>query len=117
MVIYTTDVNAVDFLRIEKHKSNGDGEGDQDVQEEVAVNVLGNVINEIRDRLEVAIEVKIETAGANVENEIQEDEIQTITQSEGTQQENIESTKEHAVQHSEQEQLEMMHEPEAENAQ
>ena len=32
---------------------------------------------------------------------MQEDEIQAIIQSEGTQQENIESTEQHAVQHSE----------------
>ena len=43
---------------------------------------------------------------------MQEDEIQAITQSECTQEENIESTEQHVVQHSE-----MMHEPEAENAQ
>ena len=113
--MFPFDVNAVDFSRIVKHKGNGDG--DQDVQEEAAVNVLGNVVNEMGDGLEVAIVVEIETTGANANNEIQEDEIQTITQSEGTQQENMESTEQHAVQHSEQEQAEIMHEPEAENAQ
>ena len=83
-----------------KHKGNGDGngEGDQDVQEEAAVNILGNVTNEMGDGLEVAIEVKIETTGANAENEMQEDDIEAITQSEGTQQENIESTEQHVVQ-------------------
>ena len=117
--IFPFDVNAVDFSRIMKHKGDGDGngEGDQDVQEEVAIHILGNVVNEMGDGLEVAIEVEIETTGANAENEMQEDEIQTITQSEGTQQENIESTEQHAKQHSEQEQVEMMHELEAENAQ
>ena len=101
--IFPFDVSVVDFLRIVKHKGDGDGdgEGDQDVQEEAAVNVLGDVINEMGDGLEVAIEVKIETTGANAKNEIQEDEIQTITQSEGTQQENMESTEQRAVQHSE----------------
>ena len=113
--IFPFDVSVVDFSRIVKHK--GDGEGDQDVQEEAAVNVLGNVINEMGDGLEVAIEVEIETTGANAKNEIQEDEIQTITQSEGTQQENMESTEQHAGQHSKREQAEMMHELEAENAQ
>ena len=99
--IFPFDVNAVDFSRIVKHKGDGDGngEGDQDVQEEAAVNVLGNVVNEMGDGLEVTIEVKIETKGANAKNKIQEDEIQTITQSEGTQQENMESTEQHAVQH------------------
>ena len=99
--IFPFDVNAVDFLRIVKHKGDGDGEGNQDVQEEAAVNILGNVVNEMGDGLEVAIEVEIETTGANAENEIQEDEIQNITQSEGTQQEIIESTAEHEVQCSE----------------
>ena len=80
-----------------KQKDNGDGNGDsngegnQDVQEEAAVNILGNVINEMGDGLEVTIEVEIETTGANAENRIQEDEIQNITQSEGTQQEIIEA--------------------------
>ena len=115
--IFPFDINAVDFSRIVKHKGDGDSEGDQDVQEEAAVNVLGNVINEMEDRLEVAIDVEIETTGANTNNEIQEDEIQTITQSADTQQENIESTEQPAVQHSEQEQAKIMHEPEAENAQ
>ena len=112
-------VNAVDFSRIVKHKGNGDGdgEGDKDVQEEAAVNVLGNVINEMGDRLEVTIEVEIETTGTNAKNETQEDEIQTRTQPEGTQQENMESTEQHAVQHSEWEQAEIMHEPEAESVQ
>ena len=71
------------------------------MQEEAAVNVLGNVVNEIGDGLEDAIEVKIETTGANAKNKMQKHEIQTIAQSEGTQQENIESTEQHAVQHSE----------------
>ena len=115
--IFSFHVNVVDFSRIVKHKGNGNGEGDQDVQEEAAVNVFGNVINEMGDGLEVAIEVEIETTGANAKKEIQEDEIQTITQSEGTQQKNMEITEQHAVQHSEQEQAEIMHEPEAENAQ
>ena len=52
------------------------------------------------DGHKVAIEVEIKTIGVNAENKIQ-DEIQTITQSEGTQQENIESTGHHAVQPSE----------------
>ena len=84
-----------------KHKGDGDGdgEGNQDVQEEAAVNILGNVINEMGDGLEVTIEVEIETTGANADNEIQEDEILNITESEGTQQEIIESTVEHEVQH------------------
>ena len=46
------------------------------MQEEAAVNILGNVINEMGDGLEVTIEVEIKTTGANVENEIQEDEVQ-----------------------------------------
>ena len=59
--IFPFDVNAVDFLRIVKHKGDGDGdgEGDQDVQEEAAVNILGNVGNEMGDGLEVAIEIEI----------------------------------------------------------
>ena len=99
--IFPFDVNAVNFSRIVKHKGDGGGEGDQDVQEEAAVNILGNVVNEMGDGLEVAIEVEIKTTGANAKNKMQEDEIQTITQSEGTQQENIKSTEQHAVQHSE----------------
>ena len=100
--IFLFDVNTVDFSRIVKHKGNGDGNGeaDQDMQEEAAVNILGNVFNEMGDGLEAAIEVKIKTS-ANAKNKVQEDEIQAITQSEGTQQENIESTEQHAVQHSE----------------
>ena len=117
--IFPFDVNAVDLSRIMKYKGDGDGngEGDQDVQEEAAVNILGNVVNEMGDGLEVAIEVEIKTTGANAKNEMQEDEIQAINQSEGTQQENIESTEQHTVQCSEQEQVEMMHEPEAGNVQ
>ena len=115
--IFPFDVNAVNFLRIVKHKGNGDDEGNQDVQEEAAVNIPDNVVNEMGDGLEVAIEVEIETTCANAKDKIQEDEIQNITQSEGTQQETVESTAEHEVQHSEQEQVEIMHEPEAENPQ
>ena len=57
--------------------------------------------------------VGIETTGANAENEIPKDEIQTITQPKGTQQENTEVTAEHQVQ----EEREIMHEPETQNVQ